>query len=93
MLQETNGPQYYSESGASVAVESHSSSPLPNSLPLRPRAGGQPQPGQQVLIQWKSDDNVGVVRQSVLLSKAALGLGLIRSDTYEDWRLTASPHP
>ncbi len=32
MLQETNGPQYYSESGASVSVESHSSSPLPNSL-------------------------------------------------------------
>ena len=30
MLQETNGPQYHSESGASVAVEPHSSSPLPN---------------------------------------------------------------
>ena len=35
---------------------------------LYPNGGERLQPGQQVLIRWKSDDNVGVVWQSVLLS-------------------------
>jgi hypothetical protein len=35
---------------------------------LYPNGGERLQPGQQVLIQWKSDDNVGVASHIVLLS-------------------------
>ena len=84
MLQETNGPQYYSESGATVAVEPHSSSPLPNNrlsdqeqadsligpmvLVLTPNRGEVLTVGQPVTILWKSAGRVGLVAHQVQLS-------------------------
>ena len=84
MLQETNGPQYYSASGASVEVEPDSSSPLPNNrlsdqeqvdslivpmvLVLTPNGGEVLTVGQPVTILWKSAGRVGLVAHQVQLS-------------------------
>jgi hypothetical protein len=84
MWQEANGPQYYSESGASMAVEPHSSSPLPNNrlsdqeqadnligpmvLVLTPNGGEVLSVGQPVMIVWKSAGRIGLVAHQAQLS-------------------------
>ena len=84
MLQETNGPQYYSESGASVAMKPHSRSPLPNNrlsdqeqadnligpmvLVLTPNGGEVLTVGQPFTILWKSAGRLGLVAHQVQLS-------------------------